>query len=120
MIDFVVCSAIVAFKRSRSSEWIPAEARVTKAAWHFGSAFECGSATVQYKYSIEGHEYRGTSVEPFFDGWLDGPVQVLPPGTTTQIRYDPMDPSKSILIERWWITRRGSPVHSDHRFKPEN
>jgi hypothetical protein len=111
IIVFFVRSTIVALKRLLSSGWVPAEAHVTKAAWHQVVFFGCDTATVQYKYSVEGQEYGGTSVQPFFDGgWPDGPVLVLPHGTTTQIRYDPKDPSRSILVERWWITRRGPRV----------
>ena len=110
IIVFFVRSTIVAFKRLRSGWWVPTEAHVTKAAWH-RAFIGCDTAAVQYKYSVEGQEYRNTSVQPFFDGGdPDGPVRMLPPGTTTQIRYDPKNPSSSFLVERWWITRRGMKV----------
>src|SRR5450631_1658058 len=94
-VAYLIRSAINEFKRLQSSTWTAQEAYVTHAEWRSGfSRFGCDLAKVQYKYSVEGREYRGTAVEPFFDGWPDGPVQVLPPGTTKQIRYDPQNPSK--------------------------
>jgi hypothetical protein len=108
-VAYLIRSGINEFKRLQSSTWTAQEAHVTHAEWRSAFArFGCDLAKVQYKYSVEGQEYRGISVEPFFIGGNpDGPVQVLPPGTATKIRYEPQNPSKSILVERWWITRRG-------------
>jgi len=110
LVAFLVRYTIVVFKRIRSSWWVANEARVTLAVWRRPS-FGCDLSKVQYKYSVEGQEYRSTSVQPFYViGNPNGPVRVLPPGTTLQIRYDPKDPARSVLVERWWITRRGITV----------
>src|ERR1039457_6991847 len=106
-VVFLVRYTIIAFKRLQSSSWVAKEARVSRAIWR-RPICGCDLSKVLYKYSVEGQEYRSTSVQPFlFIGNSNGPVRVLPPGTTLQIRYDPKDPARSVLVERWWITRRG-------------
>ena len=107
-IEFVVRSGIILFWRLRSGSWIEKAAHVTSAVWKRAS-FGCDTATVRYAYSVDETEYNGTSVEPFpIGGNPDGPVKVLPRGTTVQIRYDPRQPTRSVLVERWWLTRRVS------------
>ena len=106
-LAYLVRSAIIAFKELRSGWWVAKEAYVTRAFWRRPGC-GCDLAKVRYKYSVEGQEYRSTFVEPFLMGGnRNGPVRALPPGTTLQIRYDPNDPARSFLVERWWITRRG-------------
>ncbi|MGH9564301.1 MAG: DUF3592 domain-containing protein [Terracidiphilus sp.] len=108
--SYLIRYAIIAFKRVQSISWVPGEAHVTLAFWRQPT---CGwdLAKVMYKYTVEGQVYRSTFVEPFLMGGNpNGPVRVLPPGTTLQMRFDPEDPARSILVEPWWITRRGSEV----------
>jgi hypothetical protein len=109
-VAYLLRYTINLFKRIRSVCWASNLCNVTRAFWRRPDC-GCDVAKVMYRYLVNGKVYRSTYIEPFLMGGnRNGPVKVLSPGTFLQIRYDPNDPTRSVLVEPWWITRR--PVES--------
>jgi hypothetical protein len=102
IIAFCIRATVLAFERLQSSRWVLEEANVTAAVWDhpfLGSYL----ARVQYQYTVDGHRFVGSHNEPFWTmGHWEGPVQSLPRGAAVQIRYNPLDPARSVFVDRWW------------------
>lgn len=103
VIDVVIAYFIRAILRLtrvlRSSGWRMESAKIVSARVGGGWVWNCPTAEIAYIYRFEGEPYTGTDITPFLsESSAQDKAERFKRGETAQVRVNPADPERSVLI----------------------
>ena len=93
--------------------WPSTEGVVEHSTWVSGTAEESQGAAIAYRYVVDGADYRSERLSLFASGgranagsgqwsWDERTlVERHAPGDPIEVRYDPNDPSRAVVVATW-------------------